>query len=76
ERGLCGGYNSQIARVAREQVRKLLAEGTTVKIFTVGKTGHDILRREFASVIFCVALTEAITAAASGVQSSVHHGSA
>ncbi|MBC2805879.1 F0F1 ATP synthase subunit gamma [Rhizobium johnstonii] len=51
ERGLCGGFNSQIARFAREHVRKLLAEGKTVKIFTVGKKGYDILRREFASLI-------------------------
>jgi F-type H+-transporting ATPase subunit gamma len=51
ERGLCGGFNSQIARFAREHVRKLVAEGKTVKIFTVGKKGYDILRREFASLI-------------------------
>jgi len=51
ERGLCGGFNSQIARFAREHVRRLLAEGKTVKIFTVGKKGYDILRREFASLI-------------------------
>jgi F-type H+-transporting ATPase subunit gamma len=51
ERGLCGGFNSQIARFARDHVRKLLAEGKTVKIFTVGKKGYDILRREFASLI-------------------------
>ncbi|MBY5902895.1 F0F1 ATP synthase subunit gamma [Rhizobium leguminosarum] len=51
ERGLCGGFNSQIARFAREHVRKLLAEGKTVKIFTVGKKGYDILRREYASLI-------------------------
>ncbi|TBD49480.1 F0F1 ATP synthase subunit gamma [Rhizobium ruizarguesonis] len=51
ERGLCGGFNSQIARFVREHVRKLLAEGKTVKIFTVGKKGYDILRREFASLI-------------------------
>ena len=51
ERGLCGGFNSQIARFARDHVRKLLAEGKTVKIFTVGKKGFDILRREFASLI-------------------------
>src|SRR6201991_2762632 len=50
-RGLCGGLNSQIARFARDHVRKLLAEGKTVKIFTVGKKGYDILRREFASLI-------------------------
>lgn len=51
ERGLCGGFNSQIARFARDHVRKLIAEGKTVKIFTVGKKGYDILRREYASLI-------------------------
>ena len=51
ERGLCGGFNSQIARLARDHARKLLAEGKTVKIITVGKKGADILRREFSKVI-------------------------
>jgi F-type H+-transporting ATPase subunit gamma len=51
ERGLCGGFNSQIARLARDHARKLLAEGKTVKIIRVGKKGADILRREFASLL-------------------------
>src|SRR6218665_1287651 len=51
ERGLCGGFNGQIARFARDHVRKLLAQGKTVKIVCVGKKGFDILRREFASLI-------------------------
>lgn len=51
ERGLCGGFNSQIARAARDHTRKLLAQGKTVKIICVGKKGFDILRREFASLI-------------------------
>jgi F-type H+-transporting ATPase subunit gamma len=51
ERGLCGGFNSQIARFARERIRQLLADGKTVKIITVGKKGYDILRREFAALI-------------------------
>ena len=51
ERGLCGGFNSQIARLARDHTRKLLASGKTVKIMCVGKKGFDILRREFASLI-------------------------
>ena len=51
ERGLCGGFNSQIARLARDHVRKLLSEGKTVKIITVGKKGYDILRRDFADKI-------------------------
>ena len=51
ERGLCGGFNSQIARLARDTTRRLLAEGKTVKIVTVGKKGYDILRRDFAALI-------------------------
>ncbi|MBL0933503.1 MAG: F0F1 ATP synthase subunit gamma [Rhizobiaceae bacterium] len=51
ERGLCGGFNSQIARLAREHVRRLLSEGKTVKIITVGKKGYDILRRDYANLI-------------------------
>jgi F-type H+-transporting ATPase subunit gamma len=51
ERGLCGGFNSQIARFARDHVRKLLSAGKTVKIICVGKKGYDILRRDYASLI-------------------------
>jgi F-type H+-transporting ATPase subunit gamma len=51
ERGLCGGFNSQIARHARDHVRKLLAAGKKVKIICVGKKGFDILRRDYAELI-------------------------
>jgi F-type H+-transporting ATPase subunit gamma len=51
ERGLCGGFNSQIARLAREHARHLLAEGKTIKILCVGKKGFDILRRDFGPMI-------------------------
>ncbi len=51
ERGLCGGFNSQIARFARDHIRRLQGQGKTVKIITVGKKGFDILRRDFASLI-------------------------
>jgi len=51
ERGLCGGFNSQIARLARDHVRKLLADGKQVKILCVGKKGFDILRREYGQLI-------------------------
>jgi F-type H+-transporting ATPase subunit gamma len=51
ERGLCGGFNSQIARLAREHIRRLQAAGKAVKIITVGKKGNDILRREYGSLI-------------------------
>ena len=48
ERGLCGGFNSSIARLARDHARDLLADGKTVKIYMVGKKGHDLMRREFS----------------------------
>ncbi|BCG85204.1 ATP synthase gamma chain [Mesorhizobium sp. 113-3-9] len=51
ERGLCGGFNSQIARHARDHIRRLLADGKQVKIICVGKKGFDILRRDYATMI-------------------------
>ncbi len=51
ERGLCGAFNSSIARLARERVGQLLNQGKTVKILCVGKKGYDILRRQYSSLI-------------------------
>ncbi|MEI6099173.1 MAG: F0F1 ATP synthase subunit gamma [Alphaproteobacteria bacterium] len=47
ERGLCGGFNTTIVRLARARVAELLASGKTVKILTVGKKGRDQMRREY-----------------------------
>ena len=47
ERGLCGPFNSSIARLARERANALIAEGKTIKIICVGKKGFDILKRLF-----------------------------
>jgi F-type H+-transporting ATPase subunit gamma len=51
DRGLCGGFNSTIVRSARTHIRQLLSEGKQVKIFTVGRKGRDMLRRDFAKLI-------------------------
>ena len=51
ERGLCGGFNSSIVRMARAKAKELLANGKTVKILTVGKKGREQLRRDFADVM-------------------------
>ena len=51
ERGLCGGFNASIARLARDHARELLAEGKTVKLYLVGKKGYDLMRREFSDHI-------------------------
>jgi F-type H+-transporting ATPase subunit gamma len=48
ERGLCGGFNSSIARQARAHAQELIAGGKTVKILTVGKKGREQLKRDFA----------------------------
>ena len=47
ERGLCGGFNSSIAKMARAHAAKLAAQGKTVKVLTVGKKGREQLRRDF-----------------------------
>ncbi|SFV37923.1 F0F1 ATP synthase subunit gamma [Hyphomicrobium facile] len=46
ERGLCGGFNSNIAKLARADANRLIANGKTVKILTVGRKGADNLRRD------------------------------
>jgi len=46
ERGLCGGFNSSIVRLARSHVNKLASERKTVKILTIGKKGREQLRRD------------------------------
>jgi F-type H+-transporting ATPase subunit gamma len=46
ERGLCGGFNANIAKLARQHAEKLRVAGKEVKILTVGKKGRDALRRD------------------------------
>jgi F-type H+-transporting ATPase subunit gamma len=47
ERGLCGAFNSSIARLARDRANALISEGKSVKFICVGKKGYDILKRLF-----------------------------
>ncbi|MCP5085087.1 MAG: F0F1 ATP synthase subunit gamma [Alphaproteobacteria bacterium] len=54
ERGLCGGFNSNIARLARDHAQELIENGKTVKILCVGKKGNDALKRTYASLIMDV----------------------
>ena len=51
ERGLCGAFNSSIARAARGDIRALQAEGKNVKVLCVGRKGREVLRREFGNII-------------------------
>jgi len=45
DRGLCGGFNTNIVRKAREEIVALEREGKTVKLFLIGKKGYDQLNR-------------------------------
>ncbi|WP_018388218.1 F0F1 ATP synthase subunit gamma [Ancylobacter sp. FA202] len=51
ERGLCGAFNSSIVRLTRERALSLMGQGKTVKIFCVGRKGHEALRRQFEKQI-------------------------
>ena len=46
ERGLCGGFNSSIAKLARSHAAELKENGKQVKIITVGKKGRDAIKRD------------------------------
>ena len=51
DRGLCGGFNTNICRKAKTYFEKILKEGKTLKIFTVGSKGHDQLKRTHGTYI-------------------------
>ena len=51
DRGLCGGFNSNICRLAKSHFSKILSEGKELKIITIGSKGHDQLKREYGKYI-------------------------
>ena len=51
ERGLAGAFNTNVARLARQRIQALLAEGKQVKILCIGRKGADVLRRDYGKLI-------------------------
>ena len=51
ERGLAGGFNTYVVKLAKQKIGELRAEGKTVKILTVGKKGREQLSREYGDLI-------------------------
>ncbi|WP_416898871.1 MAG: F0F1 ATP synthase subunit gamma [Minwuia sp.] len=51
DRGLCGGFNANIAKRARRLIEELQSSGKDVKILCVGRKGRDMLRRQYGSLI-------------------------
>jgi len=51
DRGLCGGFNTNIVRLARQTIDALLRDGKNVQILCVGRKGRDQLKRTYANRI-------------------------
>ena len=51
DRGLCGGFNTNICKKAKNDFEKVIRQGKKLKIFTVGSKGHDQLKRTYGSYI-------------------------
>ena len=51
DRGLCGGFNSNICKLAKLNFKKILSEGKNLKIITVGSKGLDQIKREYEKYI-------------------------
>ena len=51
DRGLCGGFNTNICRKAKNYFEKILKENKILKIITVGSKGNDQLKRIYGKYI-------------------------
>ena len=51
DRGLCGGFNSNICKLAKSKFKKILSEGKELKIITVGSKGLDQIKREYGKFV-------------------------
>ncbi len=51
DRGLCGGFNTNIIKKAKNYFQKIIDSGKTLKILTVGSKGYDQLKRLYGDKI-------------------------
>ena len=51
DRGLCGGFNTNICKKAKNDFEQIIKQGKTLKIFTVGSKGYEQLKRTYGSYI-------------------------
>ena len=51
DRGLCGGFNSNICKLAKNNFKKIISEGKDLKIITVGSKGLDQIKREYGKYV-------------------------
>ena len=51
DRGLCGGFNTNICKLAKNRFKKILQSSKNLKIITVGSKGLDQLKRDYSKHI-------------------------
>lgn len=51
DRGLCGGFNSNIIRAVKHKVKELQGQGKDVRLFCVGRKGYDVLKLDYSNLI-------------------------
>ena len=51
DRGLCGGFNSNICKLAKTKFKEILDEGKNLKIIAVGSKGLDQIKREYGKYV-------------------------
>ena len=51
DRGLCGGFNTAMARLAKKRINELLNSNKIVQILCIGKKGYNQLKREYKDLI-------------------------
>jgi F-type H+-transporting ATPase subunit gamma len=51
DRGLCGGFNANLLRMVRREIRQLEAAGKEIKLICVGRKGRDAFRRQYSRVM-------------------------
>ena len=52
DKGLCGGFNGSVARLASQQMTRLQGEGKKVQVYVVGRKAADNLGSEIADKTF------------------------
>ena len=51
DRGLCGGFNSNICKLAKNHFKDILKKGKELRIITVGSKGYDQIKTEYGNYI-------------------------
>ena len=51
DRGLCGGFNSNICKLAKMEFKKIISKGKVLKIITAGSKGYDQIKKEYEKYI-------------------------